>query len=52
MNVTELDARINGFLERKFATYPDLAVSGRYESRTVKYAHALRVSGQKLYANS
>jgi hypothetical protein len=48
MNATELDLRINGFLERKFATYPDLAVSGRYESRTIKYAHVLRASGQLL----
>jgi len=38
MEASELDARINNFLERKFAEYPDLAVSGRQQSRTVKYA--------------
>jgi hypothetical protein len=46
MNADELDARINNFLERKFAKYPDLATSGRDVTRTVKYAGGIRLGGR------
>lgn len=49
MNANDLDTRISNFLERKYAEFPDIADSGRHESRTVKYARALRSSGQLLY---
>lgn len=48
MNANDLDTRISNFLERKYAEYPDLATSGRQESHTVKYARALRASGQAM----
>ena len=44
-----LEDKINGFLKRKEAEFPELAFSGRHESRTVKYAQDLRVSGQLLF---
>jgi len=49
MDSAELDQRINGFLNRKNTEFPDLAVSGRHDSRTVKYASRLRASGQILF---
>jgi hypothetical protein len=48
MNAINLDARINVFLQRKYAEFPDIADAGRHDSRTVKYARALRTSGQLL----
>jgi hypothetical protein len=50
MSAIDIDLRINSFLERKYALFPELAVSGRNESRTVKYAQKLRASGQILMA--
>lgn len=47
MDTSELDARIDSFLERKFAKYPDLAAARRNETRTVKYAQTLRFNGHK-----
>ena len=49
MNSGELNQRINSFLERKHAEFPELAISGRHESRTVKYAAHLRTSGQLIF---
>ena len=46
----DLDAKINSFLRRKEAEFPELALSGRQESRTVKYAADLRARGQILMA--
>ncbi len=43
-----LDSKISNFLTRKHAEFPDLASAGRDESRTIKYATALRDSGQLL----
>lgn len=51
MNTTELDTRINNFLQRKYITYPDLAASKRRESRTVKYAMKLRATSYRLMAH-
>lgn len=50
MSTSDIDTQINDFLKRKYAAFPDLAVSGRSESRTVKYAMKLRTSGQILMA--
>jgi hypothetical protein len=46
----ELDRKINSFITRKEAEFPDiiLPVSGRDEARTTKYAVHLRESGQLL----
>jgi hypothetical protein len=45
----DVEAKINSFLQRKEAEYPELAIAGRHESRTVKYASHLRTSGQILF---
>ena len=50
MGTNDLDTRIASFLQRKYAVFPDLAASGRNESRTVKYAQKLRASGQIMMA--
>jgi hypothetical protein len=50
MSANNLDTQINNFLKRKYATFPELAISGRSDSRTVKYASKLRASGQILMA--
>ena len=43
-----LDSKISSFLHRKHAEFPELAVSGHMQSRTVKHAAALRRYGQVL----
>lgn len=43
-----LETKINSFMQRKEAEFPELALSGRQESRTAKYAAGLRASGQIL----
>jgi hypothetical protein len=48
MSSHDVERKISGFLQRKEAEYPELAFSGRHESRTVKYAAELRASGQVL----
>lgn len=48
MSSESLDTKINSFLRRKEAEFPELAISGRQESRTMKYAANLRASGQML----
>lgn len=50
MQSIDLDQKISSFLDRKHAEFPELAMSGRNESRTVKYAHSLRTSGQVIFA--
>jgi hypothetical protein len=45
----DVDAKINSFIKRKEAEFPELAISGRLESRTAKYASNLRTSGQILF---
>lgn len=49
MSSVELEEKISGFMQRKAIEFPELAFSGRHESRTVKYAQELRGSGQILY---
>lgn len=44
----DIDIKINNFLGRKQAEFPELAEAGRHQSRTVKYAARLRESGQLL----
>ena len=51
MHSSELDSKINSFLNRKHAEFPELANTGRHESRTVKYAQSLRSSGQLLFTH-
>jgi len=48
MGSNDVEQKINSFMRRKEAEFPDLAISGRNESRTVKYANELRASGQLL----
>jgi hypothetical protein len=50
MQARDLDAKINSFLQRKDEKFPDLAMSGRQEMRTIKYAQSLRASGQLLFS--
>lgn len=50
MSSIEIEAKISSFLQRKGAEFPELAFSGRHESRTVKYASNLRANGQMLMA--
>ncbi len=45
---SEVEQKIENFLRRKEAEFPELAVSGRNELRTRKYAYELRASGQLL----
>ncbi len=49
MSSLDIDQKITSFLQRKEAEFPELAFSGRHESRTVKYASQLRTSGQVLF---
>lgn len=44
----DVEQKISDFLRRKRAEFPELAISGRQESRTMKYANELRASGQLL----
>jgi hypothetical protein len=48
MSTTDVDQRISSFLSRKQAEFPELALSGRHESRTVKYAFGLPISSHPL----
>jgi hypothetical protein len=48
MGSEDIEQKISSFLQRKEAEFPELAISGREESRTVKYANQLRSSGQLL----
>jgi hypothetical protein len=48
MGSDNVERRIDSFMRRKEAKFPDLAASGRNESRTIKYARELRASGQLL----
>lgn len=48
MQSQDLDSKISNFLTRKHAEFPDLIAAGHDESRTVKYAAALRDTGQLL----
>jgi hypothetical protein len=50
MTSADVDQKISKFLTRKHTEFPELATSGRQESRTVKYAMELRSSGQLLFA--
>jgi len=52
MKSTNVEQKIQEFLQRKDAEFPALALSGRNESRTVKYAAELRATGQILMARS
>lgn len=45
---SEVEQKIEIFLRRKEAEFPELAISGRQDSRTRKYANELRASGQLL----
>ncbi len=49
MSSIDVEQKISDFLGRKQAEYPELALSGRHGSRTVKYASHLRASGQLLF---
>jgi hypothetical protein len=49
MTTANVDQRISSFLDRKWTKFPELAISGRHESRTVKYALELRTNGQLLF---
>lgn len=49
MSSIALEDKISSFLQRKEAEFPELALSGRHESRTVKYAQDLRANGQLLF---
>jgi hypothetical protein len=49
MQSLDLDTKISNFLNRKHAEFPELTAAGRDESRTIKYAAALRDSGQLLF---
>lgn len=49
MGSADLDQKINSFLSRKHAEFPELALDGRHESRTAKYAAELRAHGQLLF---
>lgn len=44
----DLDSKINTFLRRKEAEFPELAAHGRSNVHTAKYAVSLRLSGQQL----
>ncbi len=48
MSSIDLEQKIDSFLQRKQVEFPELATSGRHESRTVKYASELRMRGQML----
>ncbi|HSX30978.1 MAG TPA: hypothetical protein VLE99_03615 [Candidatus Saccharimonadales bacterium] len=48
MGSVDLETKISSFLRRKQAEFPELPLSGRQGSRTLKYAHELRASGQVL----
>jgi hypothetical protein len=48
MSSLDIERKINSFLQRKEAEFPELAFSGRNESRTAKYASELRANGQVL----
>ena len=48
MSSIDVEQKISNFLGRKQEEFPELAFSGRHESRTVKYASHLRASGQIL----
>ena len=48
MSSVDVEDKIQSFMSRKEAEYPELALSGRHGSRTVKYAADLRASGQLL----
>jgi hypothetical protein len=47
--MADVNEQISKFLDRKWAEFPELATSGRRESRTVKYALDLRTNGQLLF---
>ena len=49
MSSVNLEDKIGSFMKRKSAEFPELASSGRSESRTIKYAQSLRMSGQLLF---
>jgi len=46
MGSKNLERKINSFLHRKETEFPELALSGRIDERTMKYAIDLRESGQ------
>jgi hypothetical protein len=48
MGSEDVDQKIGNFLHRKEIQFPELALSGRQDSRTFKHAAQLRVSGQTL----
>jgi hypothetical protein len=48
MSSLDVERKISSFLQRKEAEFPELAFSGRHESRTAKWAADLRSSGQVL----
>lgn len=50
MSSVSVEDKITNFLQRKEAEFPELALSGRHGSRTVKYAHHLRSSGQLIFS--
>jgi hypothetical protein len=50
MSSLDVERKISNFLQRKEEEYPELAFSGRHESRTFKRAADLRASGQVMMA--
>lgn len=46
MGSKDLERKISSFLRRKEAEFPELALAGRVDSRTMKYAAELRETGQ------
>jgi len=48
MGVSEVELKMRDFMRRKEVEFPELALSGRHESRTAKYAADLRASGQLI----
>jgi hypothetical protein len=50
MSTVSIEDQIANFMTRKQAEFPELATSGRHESRTVKYAEDLRSRGQVLFS--
>lgn len=49
MSEMNVEDKINNFLQRKEAKFPELIASGRHESRTIKHAQTLRAHGQLLF---
>jgi hypothetical protein len=48
MSSNTVEEKITNFLQRKEAEFPELILTGRHGSRTIKYAQDLRIHGQML----